>query len=100
KTLQSRHGLAVTGKIDKSTVAALNTPLATRVTQLQDAREGWGWLPPQVPQPPIVANIPEFIVRAYGPDQKVAFASNVVVGKALRTQTPVFAKDMRYIVFR
>ncbi len=25
---------------------------------------------------------------------------NVVVGKALRTETPVFAKDMRYIVFR
>ena len=25
---------------------------------------------------------------------------NVVVGKAVRHQTPVFAKDMKYIVFR
>ena len=100
KTFQSRHGLAVTGKIDKDTVRQLNTPLATRVSQLQDALERWRWLPPQFPQPPVVANIPEFIVRAYGPNQKVEFASNVVVGKALRTQTPVFAKDMRYIVFR
>ena len=100
KTFQSRHGLAVTGKIDKDTVRQLNMPLATRVNQLQYALERWRWLPPQFPQPPVVANIPEFIVRAYGPDQKVAFASNVVVGKAMRTQTPIFAKDMRYIVFR
>ncbi|HMD19944.1 MAG TPA: L,D-transpeptidase family protein [Alloacidobacterium sp.] len=100
KTFQSRHGLAVTGKIDKDTVRQLNTPLATRVSQLQDALERWRWLPPQFPQPPVVANIPEFIVRAYGPNQKVEFASNVVVGKALRTQTPVFANNMRYIVFR
>ena len=100
KTFQSRHGLAVTGKIDKQTVSQINTPLAFRVSQLQDALERWRWLPPQFPQPPIVANIPEFILRAYGPNQKVAFASNVVVGKALRTQTPVFANTMKYIVFR
>ena len=100
KTFQSRHGLSVTGKIDKDTVRQLNTPLATRVRQLQDALERWRWLPPQFPQPPVVANIPEFIVRAYGPNQKVEFASNVVVGKALRTQTPVFANNMKYIVFR
>ena len=25
---------------------------------------------------------------------------NVVVGRAYRTQTPVFAKDMRYVIFR
>jgi L,D-transpeptidase YcbB len=100
QTFQSRHGLPVTGKLDAATIRQLNTPLATRVNQLQDALERWRWLPPQFPQPPVVANIPEFIVRAYGPDQKVAFASNVVVGKAMRTQTPIFAKDMRYIVFR
>src|SRR5580704_18041974 len=100
KTFQSRHGLAVTGKIDKDTVRQLNTPLATRVSQLQDALERWRWLPPQFPQPPVVANIPEFIVRAYGPNQKVEFSSNVVVGKAMRTQTPIFANNMRYIVFR
>jgi murein L,D-transpeptidase YcbB/YkuD len=100
KTFQSRHGLAVTGKIDKDTVRQLNTPLATRVSQLQDALERWRWLPPQFPQPPVVANIPEFIVRAYGPNQKVEFSSNVVVGTAMRTQTPIFANNMRYIVFR
>ncbi|HYK34760.1 L,D-transpeptidase family protein [Alloacidobacterium sp.] len=100
KTFQSRHGLASDGKLGKETIRQLNTPLSRRVVQLQDALERWRWLPPQFPQPPIVANIPEFILRAFGPGQKVALAMNVVVGKAIRTQTPVFAKDMKYIVFR
>lgn len=100
KTFQSRHGLTPDGKLGKETIRQLNTPLSRRVTQLQDALERWRWLPPQFPQPPVVANIPEFILRAYGPGQKVALAMNVVVGKAIRTQTPVFAKDMKYIVFR
>lgn len=100
KTFQSRHGLTPDGKLGKGTIRQLNTPISRRVAQLQDALERWRWLPPQFPQPPVVANIPEFILRAFGPGQKVALAMNVVVGKAIRTQTPVFAKDMKYIVFR
>jgi L,D-transpeptidase YcbB len=100
KSFQARHGLTPDGKLGKDTVQQLNVPLATRVVQLDDALERWRWLPPQFPQPPVVANIPEFVVRAFDADRKVAFSSNVVVGKAMRTQTPVFAKDMRYIVFR
>jgi murein L,D-transpeptidase YcbB/YkuD len=100
KSFQERHGLTPDGKLGKDTVAQLNVPLATRVVQLNDALERWRWLPPQFPQPPVVANIPEFVVRGFDADHKVAFSSNVVVGKAMRTQTPVFAKDMKYIVFR
>jgi murein L,D-transpeptidase YcbB/YkuD len=100
KSFQARHGLSPDGKLGTDTVKQLNVPLATRVVQLEDALERWRWLPPQFPQPPVVANIPEFVVRAFDADHKVAFSSNVVVGKAMRTQTPVFAKDMRYIVFR
>ena len=100
KSFQARHGLTPDGKLGKDTVQQLNVPLATRVVQLNDALERWRWLPPQFPQPPVVANIPEFVVRAFDADHKVAFTSNVVVGKAMRTQTPVFAKDMRYIIFR
>jgi murein L,D-transpeptidase YcbB/YkuD len=39
-------------------------------------------------------------VRAFDADHRVAFSTNVVVGKAMRTQTPVFTKDMKYIIFR
>jgi len=100
KTFQDRHGLTPDGKLGEDTVKQLNVPLATRVVQLEDALERWRWLPPQFPQPPVVANIPEFVVRAFDADHKIVFTSNVVVGKAMRTQTPVFAKDMKYIVFR
>jgi L,D-transpeptidase YcbB len=100
KSFQERHGLTPDGKLGKDTVAQLNVPLATRVVQLNDALERWRWLPPQFPQPPVVANIPEFVVRAFDADHKVAFSTNVVVGKAMRTETPVFTKDMKYIIFR
>ncbi len=71
-----------------------------RIVQLDDALERWRWLPAQFPQPPVVVNIPEFVLRAFSPDQKLALSMNVVVGKAVRTQTPVFAEDMKYLVFR
>ncbi|MFT4114485.1 L,D-transpeptidase family protein [Silvibacterium sp.] len=100
KHFQSRHGLDASGKLGTQTVAALNVPVGDRVVQLEDALERWRWLPPDFDQPPVVVNIPEFILRAYGPDQKVALTMNVVVGRAVRNQTPVFAKSMKYIVFR
>jgi murein L,D-transpeptidase YcbB/YkuD len=100
KHFQSRHGLAATGKLDKDTIRQLNVPLADRVVQLEDALERWRWLPPHFPQPPVVVNVPEFLLRAYGPDQQVALTMNVVVGKAVRTQTPVFANSIKYIIFR
>jgi murein L,D-transpeptidase YcbB/YkuD len=100
KLFQSRHGLTADGKLGAETIRQLNVPLAQRVRQLQDALERWRWLPPSFPQPPVVVNIPEFVLRVFTRDQKVTLRMNVVVGKALRHQTPVFAKDMRYIVFR
>jgi murein L,D-transpeptidase YcbB/YkuD len=100
KHFQTRHGLTADGKLGKETIRQLNVPLSDRVVQLDDALERWRWLPAQFPQPPVVVNIPEFVLRAFSPDQKVALSMNVVVGKAVRTQTPVFAEDMKYLVFR
>ena len=100
KLFQARHGLDPDGKLGKGTIRQLNLPLSMRVRQLQDALERWRWLPPQFPQPPVVVNVPEFVLRVFTSDHKVALRMNVVVGKALRNQTPVFAQDMRYIVFR
>jgi len=100
KHFQVRHGLTADGKLGKETIRQLNVPLSDRVVQLDDALERWRWLPAQFPQPPVVVNIPEFVLRAFSPDQKLALSMNVVVGKSVRTQTPVFAEDMKYIVFR
>lgn len=100
KLFQDRHGLVPDGKLGKQTIRQLNVPLSFRVQQLDDALERWRWLPPSFPQPPIVVNVPEFVLRVFSADHKVALKMNVVVGKAVRHQTPVFAKDMQYIVFR
>ena len=62
--------------------------------------ERWHWLPDRFTEPPIVVNIPEFRLRAYDSSENVVLSMNVIVGKAFRHKTPVFEKDMRFVVFR
>jgi murein L,D-transpeptidase YcbB/YkuD len=100
KHFQSRHGLTADGRLGKDTLRQLNTPLTVRIQQLDDALERWRWLPVNFPILPVAVNIPEFVLRVFSPDHRIALRMNVVVGKAVRNETPVFAKDMKYIVFR
>jgi murein L,D-transpeptidase YcbB/YkuD len=78
----------------------LNTPLQRRVRQLQLALERWRWVPHEFSHPPIIVNIPEFQLRAWDEADAVALSMKVIVGEAYRNETPVFAKDMRYVIFR
>ena len=100
KRFQSRHGRTADGKITTQTLADMNVPLSQRVQQMQLALERWRWLPIGLHAAPIVANIPEFRLRAYDENFKVALAMNVVVGKAYDHDTPVFEDNMQYVVFR
>jgi murein L,D-transpeptidase YcbB/YkuD len=100
KNFQKRHGLPPNGRLGPETVKQLNTPMSKRVEQLRLTLERWRWLPQEFPQPPVVVNIPEFRLRAYDNDSKIVLSMNVIVGKALRHETPVFDEDMRYVVFR
>ena len=100
KRFQRRHGLDDDGRLGAGTVKQLNVPLAERVRQLQLALERWRWLPSQFSSPPIVVNIPDFRLRAADAKGDVAMEMRVIVGKAAPTQTPVFSRDMTYVVFR
>jgi murein L,D-transpeptidase YcbB/YkuD len=100
KRFQIRHGVAPDGKLGKETMRQLNTSLSVRVVQLEDALERWRWLPPNFNPLPVVVNIPEFVLRVFNPDHTVALRMNVIAGKAVGHQTPVFAEDIKYIVFR
>jgi L,D-transpeptidase YcbB len=100
KHFQSRHGINPDGRLGKDTLRQLNTPLSVRIQQLDDALERWRWLPVDFPTLPVAVNIPEFVLRVFSPNRRIALRMNVVVGKAVRNETPVFAKDMKYIVFR
>jgi murein L,D-transpeptidase YcbB/YkuD len=100
KRFQRRHGLDDDGRLGPSTVKQLNVPLADRVRQLQLTLERWRWLPIEFSNPPIVVNIPDFHLRALDENNRVAFDMRVVVGKAMTTETPVFSRDMRFVVLR
>jgi len=100
RRFQGRHGLEPDGLLGRRTIAELNTPLSVRVQQLQLALERYRWIPTDFPQPPIIVNIPEFRLRTMREAAAPFLDMEVVVGKAYHHRTPVFAKYMRYIIFR
>jgi len=102
KAFQKRHGLTADGNIGKGSVAAINVPLSYRVTQLELAMERLRWLPELNVGASIIVNIPAFQLWAFDSiDQPDANIVNmrVVVGNALKTQTPVLMAEMHFIDF-
>jgi murein L,D-transpeptidase YcbB/YkuD len=93
---QRRHGLAAHGALDAATAARLSVPLARRVDQLALTLERWRWLPRRLRAPPVVVNVPEF--RLYADGGRLTM--KVAAGSAFRWQTPVFAGELRHVVFR
>ncbi|MDD5413121.1 MAG: L,D-transpeptidase family protein [Methylobacter sp.] len=102
KKFQQRHGLAPDGTIGTGTVAALNVPLSQRVMQIELAMERLRWLPELSAGPSIVVNIPAFQLWAFdaiGKPNANIINMKVVVGKAMKTETPVLMAEMRFIDF-
>jgi L,D-transpeptidase YcbB len=101
KSFQLRNGLTPDGRIDAATVAELNVPLGRRVRQMELTLERWRWLPDEYQHSPIVVNIPEFRLRAYDDQFKIAVTMKVVVGKVYgQHETPIFMSQMRSVIFR
>jgi murein L,D-transpeptidase YcbB/YkuD len=100
KHYQDRHGETPTGNLDPRTINELNTPPWVRIRQIKLTLERWRWLPHSFPQPPVVVNLPEYRVRAMNPDGTVAFYKNVIIGKAYGHKSPIFEKEIQYVVFR
>jgi murein L,D-transpeptidase YcbB/YkuD len=99
KHFQLRNGLDSSGKLGPQTITQLNRPISERVEQLRLMLERFRWLPHSYEQPPIIVNIPEFVLRAYDPSLHADLIMPVVVGRALRTQTPVLEEKMKYLIF-
>lgn len=100
KHYQNRHGEDPTGELDARTINELNTPAAARITQIKLTLERWRWLPHSFAQPPVVVNLPEYRLRAMNPDGTVSFYKKVIIGKAYGHKSPVFEKEIQYVVFR
>ncbi|MGR8941669.1 MAG: L,D-transpeptidase family protein, partial [Gammaproteobacteria bacterium] len=102
KNFQSRHGLAADGILGKETAAALNVRLAERATQIELAMERIRWLPDIGTGPYIIVNIPAFQMWVFDDISKAepeVLNMRVVVGQAMKTQTPVLMAEMRFIDF-
>jgi murein L,D-transpeptidase YcbB/YkuD len=99
KHFQLRHGLDGSGKLGPQTITELNRPMSDRVEQLRLILERFRWMPHSFAQPPIIVNIPEFVLRAYDSSLHQDLIMPVVVGRAMRTQTPVLEEEMKYLIF-
>jgi murein L,D-transpeptidase YcbB/YkuD len=102
KRFQERHGLNPDGVLGRDILAQLNVPLAARVRQIELALERLRWIPDLPPGPALVVNIPSYRLLAFTElpeSDHVALRTRVIVGRAVRTQTPVFIGEMRFVEF-
>lgn len=102
KHFQARHGLTPDGVIGAETARALRMPAARRVRQIQLALERLRWIPSLAHGRVVFVDIPAFELFAFddvGPGSRPALEMRVVVGRALRTQTPVFTGALQTVVF-
>ena len=102
KKFQLRHGLGADGTIGSGTAAAINEPLTQRITQIELAMERLRWLPELSVGRSIIVNIPAFQLWAIDDINNVDVNitnMRVVVGKALKNQTPVLMAQMSFIEF-
>jgi murein L,D-transpeptidase YcbB/YkuD len=105
RRFQSRHGLLDDGVLGRGTIAALNVPLAKRVRQLELTLERLRWLPDAGPGPLIMVDLPAYRLWAFqngsGPaaNAEAPLEMRVVVGTAVKTETPLFVSQMRYLEF-
>jgi len=97
KRFQRRHGLEPDATVGPAVVAALNVPVADRLSQIALNLERWRWLPRELGDRYVLVNIPEYRLEVWDAGQ-VPLSMRVVVGKK-DTPTPIFADDMTYLVF-
>ena len=104
RRFQGRHGLDADGVLGKATVTALDVSPARRARQIELALERLRWVVTAEGRGPSLAvNIPAFEMWGFdslSAEGRPSLRMRVVVGKALNTRTPVFASEMRYVVFR
>lgn len=96
RRFQSRHGLAVDAVIGPATLRALNVTVAARIDQVRVNLERLRWQRGSHPDPLVLVNIPAFEAQLIR-DGAVEKTHKVIVG-ALKTPTPTFESELKYVV--
>jgi len=102
KRFQSRHGLAPDGVIGKGTARALAVPASQRIEQIALALERLRWIPALESGRVVFVNVPAFELWAFddiAAGQPPSVQMIVVVGRAMRHETPIFTGAMKTVVF-
>ncbi|MCX5571255.1 L,D-transpeptidase family protein [Kaistia sp. K-TC2] len=96
KSFQADKGLTADGIAGNATVAFINGAGKSNTAEIIANMERWRWMPRDLGQFHIIANIPEYSVRVVE-DGKVIHTTRAVVGK-VTNQTPIFSDAMESIV--
>ena len=96
KWMQYRHGLAQDGAVGKKSLKLINVPAEKRVEQLILNLERRRWMPDYLGQRYIFVNLADFLLKLVD-EPKTLLDMRVVVGKTYH-KTPVFSKEMTYLV--
>ena len=94
---QHNVGLDSTGAVDKTTLAALNVPVASRILTIQANMERWRWVPRIWPATRIEANIAGEEMDAYQ-DNAIVLEMRAAPGRP-DDQTPILSSQVESVVF-
>ncbi len=99
----ARYRLLAAGQAVATRAELLSVPYDRRIRQIELTLERWRWLP-EFKTPPIIVNIPQFRLFAFQSTRDLKadiLQMDVIVGRTFpKLRTPVFAADLKYIVFR
>jgi murein L,D-transpeptidase YcbB/YkuD len=93
---QHRMGLVENGKLNKQTITELNKPVEFRIKQMMLNLERLRWVPVEIEKEFLLVNIPEYRLHIIE-NNKVVWATNVVVGKDVK-QTTIFKGNISRII--
>lgn len=103
KSALAHYRALADGRTEPTAAELRSAPFAQRIRQIELTLERWRWLP-QFRTPPIIVNIPQFRLFAFQSTRDLKaeiLQMDVIVGRTFPSlRTPVFAADMRYVVFR
>lgn len=96
RAFQTRHHLEADGITGKATLAAMNIPVADRISQIRVNLERARWVMHDMPAANIVIDIAGFNLQYYH-QGRLVWKTRVMVGEPFN-QTPVFRSAITYLV--
>lgn len=86
------------GVVDQATRDALNKAEPTDAKRLLANMEQWRWMPANLGDMYLIANVPEFMINLYK-DDDIIFTERIVAGE-IGKQTTIYSRPLRHIVLR